>query len=1123
VGDLFDEFMKELRRRQAEAAGGRAPQDADADADAPSSDGDHERVTPDDDPAEPVVVAGPERSGPDQADRDPEDPIPLRPPGSRDRPRRASDSASSRPPRPPRPPRPARAAGGPDDGGPSIRSRITTIVAIVLVAFVVLMLVIGIQFWTDAIWFKSVGYDAVFWTRIGIQGALFVGGTAVALAVLWGTLWLAGRLSPPPEAAGKGGTIRNWVERLNEAAASAERNRRGTWGSWSNGRDDGPIVVGPLDMPDPVPFGRTVIAIVAVLVALSIGGAVAGGWQTIALWQHRVPFDPSGTPVTDPIFSRDISFFLFDLPFLRLVQTIATGLIVAALVVTAARYVLSALGGAAVFDTRVRVHLGILAGLILMSIALGYQLDKFELVESARGIATGVSYTDQHAQFFAYDLLTVISAVAAALLVGGAFARVLWPVTITFAVWFIASFAIGRVYPELIQRFTVVPNQQQQEAPYIANNIAMTRLAFGLNTWTERPYGGGDTLTQSAVTDDADTFANARLWDYRPLGDALDQLQTVRTYYDFYDVDTDRYVINGTVRQVMMSARELALDKGSIPQNWVNQRIVYTHGVGAAMVPVNAVATQGQPQLFISNLPPVSVNGAPPITQPRIYFGERPSDYVIVGARQPEFDYLRGVGATPGASPEPGTSADPNAGAGAGDGEVVSTNWTGHTGIPLSTTLDRLLFALRFGDFDLLISDQITSSSQILMRRTLAERLPLIAPFLRYDKDPYLVIDGKGNLVWIQDAYTTSNEFPHAQAFDPSTLAAGTGLAGDDFNYIRNSVKIVTNAYDGTMTFYIADDADPIIRAWAGVFPTLFKPLSELPADLSPHLRVPEELFNVQTRMYGRYHVTDPGIFFSGNDVWEIPTASKNTQNLPPEAYYVVMRIPGEPKAEFLLLQPMIPKGRPNMIAWVAAQNDPDSYGQTTVFRFPSESSIFGPSQIEAQIDADPVISGQFTLWSQAGSTVVRGNLIVVPVGNSLIYLQPVYLQSKSANFPAFQKIIVASPRNIVWGSTLQEALTALLTREAGGGGATPGPSPTPTPTPGPSGSPGPSATPAPSAPPGASVPPGATVQQLVEYANAHFELAQEALRNGDFARYGEEIELVRQALAQLDTLTKTP
>ncbi|HYX11076.1 MAG TPA: UPF0182 family protein, partial [Candidatus Acidoferrum sp.] len=412
------------------------------------------------------------------------------------------------------------------------------------------------------------------------------------------------------------------------------------------------------------------------------------------------------------------------------------------------------------------------------------------------------------------------------------------------------------------------------------------------------------------------------------------------------------------------------------------------------------------------------------------------------------------------------------------------------------------------------ISNQVTADSQLLFHRTLSDRLPLIAPFLHFDKDPYVVIDGSGRMKYIQDAFTTSDQFPNAQSFDPaSDLPGPTGLGGDSFNYIRNSVKIVTDAYDGTMTFYVADDADPLIRAWEGVFPTLFHPLSELSSDLVPHLRTPEELFDVQTRMYGTYHVTDPGTFYSRNDLWTVPVGQTSKQSLPNEAYYVVMRMPGAAKAEFLLLQPMIPTNRPNMIAWVAVQNDPGVRGKTTVFRFPSESSIFGPSQVEAQIDSDPVISAQITLWDQSGSTVVRGNLIVVPVGGSLIYLQPVYLQSASAKFPAFQRIVVASPRNIVWGSSLQEALNLLLAKEAGGGGTGSSPSPGPTPTPGPSATPG----------AGSSLPPGSDVQQLVDYANKHFELAEQALRDNDFARYGAEIALVKQALAQLEVLTGGP
>jgi uncharacterized protein len=1103
--------MKELRRRQAEASGRAAPKgsrstgDDDPETDAGEDDledaddlddgplGDDDEA-PDDDA---LGSDGADGTDGDDGPSDEPRPIPLRRSRSR-RPSREGVPIGDGERRPPPPRAPRSGVGGPRDGGFSIRSRLTTIVVVAVVIFVILMFAVGIDLWTDVIWYRSVGFDQVFWTRLGSQAGLFALGGVIALVVLLFNVWLAGRLSPSTEGgAVGGGTLRSWIDRLNEAAANADpgRSERRQWDRWNRSSNGEPANVTPLELPDPVPLGRVVIVVIAVFAALTVAGSVAANWETIVLWQHRVPFDPSGTPVVDPIFHLDVSFFLFDLPFLRLIQTLVSGLLVASLVVAGARYLLSAMAGAAVFDTRVRVHLGVLAGLFLMTIALGYQLDKLELVHSNRGIASGVSFTDEHAQFLAYNVLTGLSAIAAALLIGGAFARVLWPLGLTLAVWFIASIAIGRIYPAIVQGITVGPDQQAQETPYIANNIAMTRLAYGLQPWSDQAYPGNAPLTQAVISADADTFANARLWDYRPLGDTLGQLQTVRQYYEFVDVDTDRYMLGDTLRQVMLSGRELALEKNPDATGWVNQRIVYTHGIGVAMVPVNEVASQGQPHLIISNLPPASTDGAPPVSEPRIYFGERASTYSIVDAKQSEFDYPRGVGDPTGAG---------------GDTSVVTTRWTGKTGIPLGTTLDRILFALRFRDFNLLISDQVTADSQLLFHRSLSERLPLIAPFLRYDKDPYLVVDGSGRLKYIQDAFTTSNGFPHAQYFDPTTdLTAPSGLGAEPFNYIRNSVKIVSDAYDGSMTFYVADDADPIIRAWEGVFPTLFHPLSELPADLVPHLRVPEELFDVQTRMFGRYHVTDPATFYTNNDLWTVPVGTSNTQSLPNEAYYVVMRMPGAKEAEFLLLQPMIPKNRPNMIAWVAAQNDPGVRGKTTVFRFPSESSIFGPAQVEAQIDSDPIISAQTTLWNQSGSTVIRGNLIVVPVGGSLIYLQPVYLQSASSKFPAFQRIVVASPHNIVWGSSLQEALNLLLGKEAGGSpGASPSPGPTPTP--------GPSATPG----PGGSLPPGAGVQQLVDYANQHFELAEQALRNNDFARYGAEIELVKQALGQLEILT---
>ena len=1088
---MFDEFLEELRRRQAEAAGG-PPRRSDEESedepirdDDPPPDAEDQDEDPDPDLDPEAAVDDPDRDG------EPE-PIAIGPRGrGRDAAGRGDGRGGRRPPRDPRTGRPV---GGPNDGaGPRtpMRRQFFLAIAVAVALFVFIMLAVGLDLWTDAIWYQSVGYEAVFWTRLGVQVALFAGGMALALALLLGNLWLAGRLAPAPDGPGASGSVRGWIDRLNEAVLESEqrsgRNRGDTLGRRPG---QAPVDVTPYELPDATPIGRLVIVVVAVFVALTVGGALAASWETVLLWMNRVPFDAAGDgTVIDPIFGRDISFFLFDLGFLRFVQVTLIGLLVASLAVAGVRYLLAGLDGSAVFSTPVRVHLGILAGLVLMAMAVGYQLDKFELVYSTRGVATGVSFTDANAQFLAYDVLTGLSAIAAAFLVGGAFSRVLWPLGLTVAVWFIASIGIGRIYPAIVQQLTVVPNEFVQETPYIANNIAMTRLAFDLDGWDVRDYRGEAPLTEAKIQEHQATFLNARLWDYRPLGDTLNQLQTIRQYYEFVDVDTDRYPLGEETRQVMLSMRELALDKHPLATGWVNERVNYTHGIGVAMVPVNEVATQGQPRLIIRDLPPISSAGAPPITEPRVYFGERENSYVVVGARQAEFDYPRGQTAS-------------------GGDVVVETRWQGTTGIKLDTTLSRLLFALRFRDLNLLISDQVTSDSQLLFHRFLRDRLPRIAPFLLYDKDPYVVIKADGRLAYIQDAYTASDRFPHGQEFNPLELGA-TGLGGAQLNYIRNSVKIVMDAYDGTMSFYVNDPTDPLIRAWQGVFPTLFRPMSEFPDDLRPHLRVPEELFNVQTRVYGRYHVQNPLTFWSQEDLWTVPVGQTSEDSLPSEAYYVIMSLPEAVNPEFLLLQPMIPQNRPNMIAWVAARNDGDDYGETLVYRFPTETSVFGPAQIEASIDADPEISAQFTLWSQSGSNVIRGNLIVVPVGESLVYLQPVYLQATSSKFPAFQKIIVASPTTVVWGDTLREALDQLLEDQGGA----PAPTPTPTP-PGPTPTPGPTSTPRPGA-----TPPAGDVAALVEYANLHFELAQQALRDGDFARYGEEIALVQEALGQLEEL----
>ncbi len=993
----------------------------------------------------------------------------------------------------------AEGAGGGDLGGRAGRAgrRFGLGLVIVVVLALVILFGVGLDLWTDALWYKSVGFDSVFWTRLTATLGLFAATGILAAIVLLGNLWVARRLSPPPVEGGRG-SLRGFFDRLNEAAAQAGEPRRRPGSPFGDGR--GPFGGSPSvtfeagDLPDLSPLAGVVLVAIAIFIAIVVGASVGSAWQTVLLWEHRVPFSPeTATAVTDPIFGRDIGFFLFELPFLRLVQGLFNGLVVAALLLSLGQYLVAASRGGLVFSTPVRVHLAVLAGLFLLSVAFGYQLDKFDLVYSTRGVATGVSFTDQNAQFFAFDVLTVVSGLAAALLVGGAFTRMIWPLGLTIAVWFLASLVIGRLYPEAIQRFTVEPNKYAQEERYIGNNIAMTRLAYDLNRWTDQPFKGDQVLTAQNIADQADTFASARLWDPRPLRTTLDQLQTVRQYYDFTDVDTDRYTIDGTERQVMLSARELALDQNPSAVGWVNQRIIYTHGIGAAMVPVNQVGSEGQPDLIISNLPPISTAGAPTITQPRIYFGERDSSYIVVGARQAEFDYPTGESDT-------------------GGSVGTQTNWAGTTGIHLDNTLMRLLFALRFRDLDLLISDQVTRDSQLLFHRSLGDRLSRIAPFLRFDKDPYVVIDNSGRMVYIQDAFTTSDRFPNAQAFDPTTFGT-TGLGSDPFDYIRNSVKITVDAYDGTMHFYISDPDDPIVRAYAGVFPNLFEPLSAMPADLRAHLRVPEELFNVQTRVFGRYHVTDTQQFFRTDDLWTVP-GQTSEQTLPSEAYYVVMRLPGQTGVEFLLLQPMVPTSRPNMIAWIAARMDGANYGSTLVYRFPADTTIFGPAQIEARIDQDPTISAQISLWNQSGSTVVRGSLIVVPLDDSLIYLQPVYLQSTGSAFPEFKRIVVASPRQVVWSDTLSGALNLLLAAENGGA---PPPSASPGPSPGPSASPGPGPSGGPSPTPSAGLP--SDVPGLVAYANTHFELAQAALRAGDFGRYGTEISLVEAALQRLQVL----
>ena len=1108
--NMFDDFMEELRRRQAEkeAADGQhhGGSDDTADGDAPSEGPGKDET---------MRSVGPDNDGNDdnEGNDDGRDDGPSRPIFGQ-----GGFRGGSR-----------RYAGGPTDGEiPELHiGRGWIIFGVVIVAVLVLLslfaLTVGLA--TDAIWFQSVGYGNVFWTRLGSQILFFVLGAGIAFFVLWLNLWLAGRFIP--KGALRRFSLDDFLDRFSiDRYLGGDIPGGGPFRAPQPRRTNVANAVQVPDISSPVFWSLLGFG---VLVALGLGGLVVGSWDTIQLFTHRVPFGQ-----VDPTFGKDISFFMFELPFYRLLQSYANVLVLISLLVVGIRYLVAVVSGASM-PASARVHIGLLVALYLWSAAIGYQLDRYELVYSnSSGIFQGVGYTDANARMLAMNVMTVLTAFVGCFVVGFAFTRWRTPLIMTLVFWAGAFLVLEVGYPQLVQRLTVDPNQQTQEASYIKNNIDMTRLGFSLNGWTSTSDSPGPTVSQAAVAAESSTIQNVRLWDYRPLGQTLDQLQVIKTYYNFSDVDTDRYVFNTAaacapaappcVRQVMIAGREFDPDKYAAQPgntvNWVNLHISYTHGMGMVMVPVNEVGQGGLPNLFIKDLPPASTQGAPTITQPRIYFGTNQTDYVIADAASQEFDY-------------PSTS---------GVGGDAYTSWTGNTGIKLDTPLSKLLFAARFGDLNLLISDQITGSSQLLFHRAIKDRAGLIAPFLRLDKDPYLVINSAGGLDYVQDAFTTSAAFPDANTYDPGSDSTKNGLAGDQFNYLRNSVKIVMDAYTGEMSFYVADPSDPIIQAWEGVFPGLFKPIADMPSDirgdptnptLNPgHLRYPEDMFNAQTSMFAKYHVTDPVVFFKNGDVWSLPQNSSATVDtganpptqLPLEAYYVQMRLPGQANPEFVLLQPMAPSGRKNMIAWVAAHNDPATYGQVSVVDFPVGSNVFGPEQMEGKLASNTQISQQITLWAQGGSQVILGNLLVLPIQDSLLYVEPVYLVSTSNPIPAFVKVVVGTPSQVVWGDTLQDALNQIYAGQGAiGAGGTP--SPGSSPSPGTSGGSSPPATATPGTTPSAlpSVSLNGDAQQLLAEASTYYQAAQTALGNKDLATYQTDMNTVGQLLAQLQNVVGTP
>jgi uncharacterized membrane protein (UPF0182 family) len=866
-----------------------------------------------------------------------------------------------------------------------------------IVAVVVAVSVFSV-FFTDMWWFQALGYLQLFGIQIGWLWGVGLGVGLVAALFIFVNLWLTRS------------SVTHAMDRLPEGLARMLSWRGVRW------------------------------AYVAVSVVLGVlyGTSVAPAWQRIALYLNRQPF-----ALTDPIYHKDIGYYVFTLPFLGLINYLGLGLFALTLLLTGGIYLLA---GTLHFERfrlywsgRARAHLSLLlAGLVGLR-AWRYHLDLYHLLYSPRGAVYGATYTDMHANALALRVLMVLALlVALGILINLVVRRGTRLIIGSLGMLVVASVVLGVLYPAAVQKFVVEPNELVRESPYIANHIAMTRAAFGLSDIATHEIDPRDELTASQLAENRATIDNIRLWDWRPLLTSYGQLQEFRLYYDFADVDIDRYRIADTYQQVMLSAREIDVNSLQNP-SWINQHLQYTHGYGLVASPVNRVTPEGMPEFLVSDIPP---HGVPEmrIDRPEIYFGERTNQYVVVNTKTPEFDYPRG---------------DENA----------TTTYQGHGGVQLSNPLRRLAFLLRFGTAKLILSTDIHSQSRIMFYRNIHDRVRRIAPFLSYDSDPYMIA-ADGRLYWVQDAYTTTDGFPYAR---PVT---GWG------NYVRNSVKVVTDAYNGDVRFYLVDDTEPLAVALDKVYGGLFRPIEEMPKELRAHIRYPEDLFKLQVSLFRTYHMTNTQVFYNQEDAWAVPNEVYGSKQQPMEPYYTIMRLPGEDHDEFVFLIPFTPSRKDNMVAWLAARNDGDAYGELVLYRFPKQSLTFGPAQIEARIDQDTHISQQLTLWSQKGSEVMRGNLLVVPIADTLLFVEPLFLQAEQSRLPELKRVIVAEGSRVVIGETLAEALDILVGRQ-----------------------------------PQPSQPRSAEVRPSIAAVSEAFNRAEQRLKNGDWQGFGRAMAELKQAI----------
>jgi uncharacterized membrane protein (UPF0182 family) len=800
---------------------------------------------------------------------------------------------------------------------------------------------------------------------------------------------------------------------------------------------------------------RGLVVAASVVGGLLLALAASSQWLTWLKFLYSVPFG-----VSDPILGYDAGFYVFTMPVLSVLRSLLIALIALSFAGSAAIYVLAGLvrfttrAGIAI-GGRARRHLSLLAAVFLLALAFGAWLDVPNLLLSpaGTGVVHGASYTDVAARLPALRLLFVLALAAAALAVYHAFSQSFWPIFAAIGLYVVGAVG-GAVYASVVQRLVVSPNEQARETPYMEHNVAATRRAFALDQVEERAVSGDATLSRQDIIRNAETLANVRLWDHQPLLDTFAQLQEIRTYYDFFSVDNDRYEIDGRYRQIMLSAREL--NSASLPNaTWINTHLTFTHGYGLTLGPVNQVTGEGLPVLFIRDIPPESTTNLK-VTQPGIYFGERSSSYVVVKTRTPEFHYPKG------------------------DDNVVTT-YDGSGGVPLASFFRRVLFSIGLPSYQLLFNTDITSESRVLYNRDIRSRVEKIASFLQYDRDPYLVVS-EGRLFWILDAYTLSDRYPYASPI------------GGGVNYIRNSVKIVIDAYNGTTTFYIADTQDPIVSTLDRIFPQLFRKLDEMPADLRSHIRYPEDIFSIQTAVYSTFHMTNPAVFYNKEDQWEVPAIDVDGNPVAMEPYYTIMKLPGADKAEFIQMLPLTPRRKDNLAAWMVARSDGEHYGRLMVFEFPKQKVVFGPRQIVARINQDQLISPQITLWNQQGSQVIQGTLLVIPIEESMLYIRPLYLRAAGGRIPELKRVIVAYQNQIVMEETLDRALDRIF------GGQSSAPLPPDTLLE--------SESPKPEAP--------APVSPLAQQALDHYQRALQAQRDGNWSAYGEEIRRVGELLQKM-------